>query len=210
MIEIQPTRSIWQMAARPLIWGAVMCVVAVAIAGGANWLAQRVALEQRQAQAALDAANLSLENTQSDRARLEENLQLFGKLRQSRFAHAPDRLAMVEALGVAASHMGKTPLLWELGAQQQLKPLNDDKTGEAVAHLVRVPMKLSASGIHEEEWLLLLALLNGRSAGYFTTDSCVYDAKPVVLSGRSGPAIDARCELSWLYVVADGPAPKPP
>lgn len=187
-----------------------MCVVAAAIAGGANWLAQRVAVEQGKAQAALNAANLSLENTQSDRARLEENLQMFGKLKQSRFAHAPDRLVMLEALGVAARHLGKTPLLWELGAQQKLKPLNDDKTGEAVAHLVRVPMKLSASGVHEEEWLVLLALLNGSSAGHFTTDNCVYEAKPVVLSGSSGPAVDVRCELSWLYVVADGPATKPP
>lgn len=210
MSAIQPARSIWQMAARPLLWSALMCVVAAAIAGGANWMAQRVAVEQGKAQAALNAANLSLENTQSDRARLEENLQMFGKLRQSRFAHAPDRLVMLEALGVAARHLGKTPLLWELGAQQKLKPLNDDKTGEAVAHLVRVPMKLSASGVHEEEWLVLLALLNGSSAGHFTTDSCVYEAKPVVLSGRSGPAVDVRCELSWLYVVADGPATKPP
>jgi hypothetical protein len=210
MSAIQPARSIWQMAARPLLWSALMCVVAAAIAGGANWLAQRVAVEQGKAQAALNAANLSLENTQSDRARLEENLQMFGKLKQSRFAHAPDRLVMLEALSVAARHLEKTPLLWELGAQQKLKPLNDDKTGEAVAHLVRVPMKLSASGVHEEEWLVLLALLNGSSAGHFTTDSCVYEAKPVVLSGSSGPAVDVRCELSWLYVVADGPATKPP
>ncbi|MBA4330032.1 MAG: hypothetical protein C0428_17530 [Polaromonas sp.] len=210
MSDIQPARSIWQMAAKPLMAGAVMCLAAAAIAGGANWMAQRIAVEQGKAQAALDAANLSLENTQSDRARLEENLQMFGKLRQSRFAHAPERLVMLEALGVAARHLGKTPLLWELGAQQKLMPLNDDKTGEAVAHLVRVPMKLSASGVHEEEWQVLLALLNGSPAGYFTTDSCVYDAKSVVLSGSSGPAVDVRCELSWLYVVAEGTAPKPP
>ncbi|MFN3570521.1 MAG: hypothetical protein ACK4VX_09615, partial [Polaromonas sp.] len=119
MTAIQPARSIWQMAARPLLWSALMCVVAAAIAGGANWMAQRVAVEQGKAQAALNAANLSLENTQSDRARLEENLQMFGKLKQSRFAHAPDRLVMLEALGVAARHLGKTPLLWELGAQQK-------------------------------------------------------------------------------------------
>jgi hypothetical protein len=198
------------MAARPLLLGAIMCTVAAALAGGASWLAGSVALEQGKAQAALDAANLSLENTQSDRARLEENLQMFGKLKQSRFAHAPDRLAMLEALEAAARDLRKSTLVWELGADEKLKPLNDDKTGETVAHLVRVPMKLGVSAIHEEEWISLLARLQGGNAGYFTTDSCVYDQKIFSSAGRSVPAVDVRCELSWLYVVAEGAAPKTP
>jgi hypothetical protein len=133
MSEIQPTRSIWQMAAKPLIWSALMCVAAAAIAGGANWMAQRVAVDQAKAQAALDAANLSLENTQLDRARLEENLQLFGRLKQFHFAHKPDRLAMLEALESATSAFRKNTLVWELGPEEKLRPLTDDKTGEAVA-----------------------------------------------------------------------------
>lgn len=210
MSDVLPTRSIWQMAARPLIWSSVMCIAAVAIAGGTNWLAQRIALEQSKAQAALDAANLSLENTQSDRARLEENLQLFGKLKKSRFAHAPDRLAMLETLEGAARDLPKSPLLWELGVQEKLKPFTDDKTGETVAHLVRVPMKLAVSAVHEEEWITLLARLQGGGGGYFTTDNCVYDRKMFARSSVSTPALDVRCELSWLYVVAENSAAKPP
>ncbi len=203
-------RSLWRMAARPLVLGAIMLVVAAALAGGANWLAQNISLEQGKAQAALDAANQSLQNTQSDRARLEENLQMFGKLKQSRFAAAPDRLAMLETLETASQDMRKSTLAWELGAQQKLKPLTDDKSGETVAQLVRVPMKLSASAIHEEEWLGLLARLQGSGAGYFTTDQCVYERRMLVRLSGSVPSVDVRCELSWLYVVAEGAAPKPP
>jgi hypothetical protein len=210
MTDLQKPRSVWRIAARPLALGAIMCVIAAALAGGASWLARSTSLEQGKAQAALDAANLSLENTQSDRARLEENLQMFGTLKQSRFAHAPDRLAMLEALEAAAGDLRKSTLVWELGAQEKIRPLNDDKTGETVAHLVRVPMKLSATGVHEEEWMSLLAHLQGGNAGYFTADSCIYDQKMFSNAGRSVPAVDVRCELSWLYVVAEGAAPKAP
>ncbi|WP_372824742.1 hypothetical protein [Polaromonas sp.] len=210
MIEVQQARSIWQMAAKPLMWSGAMCAVAAAIAGGANWMARNISLEQSNAQAALGAANLSLENTQSDRARLEENLQMFGKLKQSRFAHTPDRLAMLETLEVAAADLRKSTLVWELGAQEKLKALTDDKTGETVAQLVRVPMKLSASAIHEEEWLNLLARLHGSGTGYFTTDNCVYERKALVGIGVLAPAVDVKCSLSWLYVVAEGVAPKAP
>lgn len=187
-----------------------MCAAAAAMAAGVSWLAQSIALEQSQAQAALNAANQSLQNTQSDRARLEENLQMFGKLKQSRFAQAPDRLAMLEALESAARELRNVTLVWELGAQEQLKALNDDKTGETVAHLVRVPMKLSASAIHEQEWMRLLARLQGSGAGYFTTDSCTYLGKTFNRGENSAPAVDVQCNLSWLYVVAERAAPKAP
>lgn len=210
MSEIQPARSIWQMAAKPLMAGAAMCVAAVVIAGGAHWMAQQISREQGNAQAALAAANQSLENTQLDRARLEENLQMFSKLKQIRFAHKPDRLAMLEALESATSAFQKSKLIWELGPEENLKPLNDDKTGEAVARLVRVPMKLSASGVHEEEWLNLLRQLQGTGAGYFTADSCSYLAKTFIANERSAPAVEIQCNLSWLFVVAENAAPKPP
>ncbi len=210
MSEAQPARSIWQMAARPLMAGAAMCVAALAIASGANWLAQRIALEQGKAQAALEAANLSLENTQLDRARLEENLQLFGKLKQSRFAHPPDRLAILEALESAARDLQKSALVWELGIQETLRPLNDDKTGEAVAQLARVPMKLRASTIHEEEWLRLLSRLQGSNAGYFVADNCIYERKPFVSGNSKISAVDVQCNLSWLYVLPASSVPKTP
>ncbi|MGC1174211.1 hypothetical protein [Polaromonas sp.] len=210
MSEVQPARSIWQMAAKSLIAGAVMCVVAAAIAGGANWLAQRIALEQGKAQAALDAANLSLQNTQLDRARLEENLQMFGKLKQSRFAHPPDRLAILEALEGAARDLQKSAMAWELGIQENLRPLNDDKTGEAVAQLARVPMKLRANTVHEEEWLRLLSRLQGGNAGYFIPDSCIYERKPFMSGDRKLAAVDVQCSLSWLYVLPATGVPKTP
>ncbi len=210
MTDLQTPRSVWRMAARPLVLGAIMCVIAAALAGGASWVARSIAQEQGMAQAALDAANQSLANTQSDRVRLEENLQMFGKLKQSRFAHTPDRLTLLEVLESAARDLRKSTLVWELGAQEKIKPLNDDKTGETVAYLVRVPMKLGVSATHEQEWISLLARLQGGNAGYYTTDNCVYDQKIFTNAGRSVPAVDVRCELSWLYVVAEGAAPKAP
>lgn len=210
MSEVQPARSVWTMAAKPIMAGAAMCVAAVAIAGGAHWMAQQISREQGNAQAALAAANQSLENTQVDRARLEENLQLFGKLKQFHFAHKPDRLAMLEALESATSAFQKSKVIWELGPEEKIKPLSDDKTGVAVASLVRVPMKISASGVHEEEWLNLLRQLQGTGAGYFTADSCYYLAKAFIAGERSTPAVDIQCNLSWLFVVAENAAPKPP
>jgi hypothetical protein len=210
MTDTQPPRNIWQMAAGPLLWSAVMCAAAASIAGGAHWFAQSVAMEQEQAQAALDAANLSLENTQSDRARLEENLQLFSKLRQSRFVHKPDRMAILEALEGAARHLRKSAVLWELGAEEKVRPLNDDKTGEAVAQLVRVPMKLSAKDVHEDEWLRLLAGLQGTNAGHFSTDSCKYEKTSLGTSSGAVPAVNVVCSLSWMYVVAAAGSPGVP
>ena len=210
MNDLRKPRSIWRMAARPLVLGAIMLVIAAAMAGGVSWLAQKIGLEQSKAKTALDAANQSLQNTQSDRARLEENLQMFGKLKQSRFAAAPDRLAILETLEAASQNMRKSTLVWELGAQEKLKALTDDKTGETVAHLVRVPMKLNASAIHEEEWLGLLARLQASGAGYFISDGCVYDRKLLVRGLVSAPSVDVRCDLSWVYVVAEGATPKPP
>jgi hypothetical protein len=203
MSDSPHTRSIWHIAGKSLLWSGVMCFAAAGVAGGANWLAQKIALEQGNAQATLDAANLSLENTQSDRARLEENLQMFDKLGQSRFAQQPDRLIMLEALERAASGIQRSALSWELGIQEKLKPLNDDKTAETVAFLVRVPMKLAVGGVHEEEWLSLLGRLQSAGAGYFRTDTCSYIRKDLSVGGASVPALDIECSLSWLYVVAE-------
>ncbi len=210
MIDALTSRSIWQMAAKPLIGGAVMCIIATAMVVGAIFLAKKVAVEQGKAQATLNAANLSLQNTQSDRARLEENLQMFGKLKTTRFIQAPDRLVMLEVLQGAAAKLRKTAVAWELGAEQIIRPLNDDKTGEMIAKLVRVPMKISALGVHEQEWVGMLAEMQGGGAGYFTVDSCNYDAKQFVYLDIILPAVDARCELSWLYVVPQGVKPKVP
>ncbi len=210
MSDAQSARSIWRMAAKPLMLGALMCMTALAMAGGAHWLAQNIVIEQAKAQAALTAANQSLENTQSDRARLEENLQMFDKLKRSRFAQAPDRLAMLEVLETSASDFGKRPLVWELGVQENIKALSDDKSGEVVAQLVRVPMKLSASTVHEEEWLRLLGRLQGGGAGFFMPDSCVYEKKIIAGVGTSTAAVDVQCSLSWLYVFPETTPPKAP
>lgn len=204
MSKAQPPRSIWKMAARPLIAGAVMCIIATTMVVGSSWLAKRVSAEQGKAKAALDAANLSLQNTQSDRTRLEENLQMFSKLKTTRFIQAPDRLVMLEVLQAAAMSLRKTSVDWELGAQQVIRPLTDDKTSEVVGQLVRVPMKINATGVHEQEWLGMLARMQGGAAGFFTVDSCDYVAKPFVYLDIILPAVDVRCELSWLYVVPQG------
>ncbi|MHB1201072.1 MAG: hypothetical protein ACYCZ6_16255, partial [Polaromonas sp.] len=178
---------------------------AAALAAGAVWLAQNGTLAQSSAQADLQAAEQALQSTQSDRARLEENLQLFDRLKQLRFVQVPDRLALLEALEAAADDLRQSTLTWELGPQETLKTLNDDQTGTPVAQLVRVPMKLSTSGVHEQEWLALLARLQRSGAGSFTTDDCVYEQKPFSKGGATVPALGVVCNLSWLYVVADAP-----
>lgn len=193
----------WRIALRSLLVAAALCIVAGALAAGAFWLAQDSALLQSRAQADLQTAEQALQSTQSDRARLEENLQLFDTLKQSHFVQAPDRLVLLEALDAAASGLRQGTLAWELGAQETLKPLNDDQSGAAVAQLLRVPMKLSTDGVHEDEWLALLARLQGSRGGSFSTDTCAYEQKIFTKGGNSAPALGVVCHLSWLYVVPD-------
>jgi hypothetical protein len=71
-------------------------------------------------------------------------------------------------------------------------------------------MKLSASGVHEEEWLNLLRQLQGTGAGYFTADSCAYLARTFNAGERSAAAVEIQCKLSWLFAVAENTSPKPP
>lgn len=202
--------SVWRMSRARLIGAALMCIAAAALVAGTQWLAKITTLEQSQAQTTLQAAELALQNTQSDRARLEENLQLFGTLGQTRFARAPDRMAILEALELAGRDLRRKEVVWELAPQEKIKTLNDDKTGTPVAQLVRVTMKLGASNVHEDEWLTLLAALQGKGGGYFTTDSCVYDKGSFSFADAVMPAVAVTCTLSWLYVVPEPAAPKTP
>jgi hypothetical protein len=201
----QPTRSVWRMALMPLMGGVLMCAVAATVAGGVAWLADSIANDQRQAQAALLAAEQTLKNTQLDMARLEDNLQTYDKLKQSGFLGVPDRLSLLEALEAAAKVSRQSTFDWELGPQEKLKVMTDTKTGAAVAQLIRIPMKLTASGIHEEEWLQLLARLQASGAGSFVTNTCVYEPDSYSAArSAAAPAVKVACDLSWLYVVAEG------
>jgi hypothetical protein len=200
----QPTRSVWRMALMPLMGGVLMCAVAATLAVGVSWLADNTASEQSKAQAALLAAQQSLQNTQLDMARLEDNLQTYDKLKQSRFLGVPDRLSLLEALEAAAKESRQSAFDWELGPQEKMKVLIDTKTGAAVAQLVRIPMKLTANGIHEEEWLQLLVRLQASGAGSFVTNTCAYDPDSYSTARGAAPAVKVACDLSWLYVVAEG------
>lgn len=208
----EPTKpsSAWKQATKGLLIGAAMCVVAVAIALAANYWARGVAAEQIQSQAAMQAASQALQNTQTDRTRLEENLQVFRTLKMSRFAKSPDRLRLIEALESAGRNLQQSTVEWSLAPQETLKTLNDDATGTPVAKLVRVPMRLSARGIHEEEWLDLLTRLPGSDIGYFTTDDCTYDRRTFAVGSTTVPALDVECNLSWLYVVPEVATAKTP
>jgi type II secretory pathway pseudopilin PulG len=198
------------MAQKHLLIAGVMIAIAAALVFGASWLTKDQAQKQISAKEALNVANASLQNTQSDRTRLEENLQRFVELKKSRFTKLPDRLALLEAIETAGKALPTSTLEWELGAQVKVMALNDELTGTAVAQLLRIPMKLSVSGIHEEEWFAFLAQLPNADAGYFLTDSCIYDRKAYSRASAVVPSLGAVCNLSWLYVVPEGLMAKPP
>jgi hypothetical protein len=210
MSTLTKPRNAWQRASKGLLMGATMCVVAAAMTAGTGYWVRGVVGEQNQAQTAMQAASLALQNTQADRTRLEENLQLFRTLKMSRFAKPPDRLRLIEALESAGRYLGQSTIEWSLAPQETVKPLNDDATGSPVAQLVRVPMRLSARGIHEEEWLDLLTRLQGPDIGYFSTDNCTYDRRTIAAGNTVVPAVDVECNLSWLYVVPEGATVKTP
>lgn len=199
-----------RLSARPVGLAAIACVLA---AGGFWWatqLAKDASTEERKAKAAMVAAQLALKNTQADRQRLEENLVLFDKLKQTSFVQVPDRLRILEALEAATKALPQIAVEWELSPQEDIKPLVDDKTSAPVGTLVRVPMRIRAQAIHEEEWLNLLRRLKNGKAGYFVTGECTYDKSSLSRAQFSVPASNASCNLSWLYAVPIAPVAKPP
>lgn len=202
--------SAWLKSRWQLFSAAFMGAAGIALAVASIWLADTTTTAQNQAQATLGAAQEALQNTQSDRSRLEGNLQLFGTLKQAHFSHAPDRLGILDTLETAGRDLRGKEVVWELGPQEKIRPLNDDKTGAAVAQLVRIPMKLSASRVHEEEWLGFLARLQNKGAGYYTTDSCLYEKSKVAVNDSMFAGLNVVCQLSWLYVVADDGTVKTP
>ena len=210
MIALDKTSTAWKQATKGLLMGGAMCAFAAALAAGAVFWARAATAEQVKSQAAMQAASLALQNTQTDRTRLEENLQLFSTLKMSRFAKPPDRLRLIEAIENAGRNLQQSTVEWSLAPQETLKTMNDDATGAPVAVLVRVPMRLSARGIHEEEWLDLLTRLQGPETGYFTTDNCTYDRRTFTSGNTVVPALDVECNLSWLYVVPEGATVKTP
>ena len=199
-----------RMASRPLVLGGVACLVAVSMVVGIRMIDQKIILEQQSSAAELAAAELALQNTQTDRTRLEENLQVFQRLKKAGFVQTPDRLRILEVLENAIKSMRRTVITWEMAPQQSQKTLSDDKAGTQVARLVSVPMKISAEGIHEEEWLTMLSLLQDKGAGYYAINSCAYDKNAYSKSQMSVPAINVSCNFSWLYVIAEDAPPKPP
>ena len=199
-----------RMAIRPLLLAGLACLVAVGMVVGVRMVDQSIALEQQKSAADLAAAGLALQNTQADRTRLEENLQVFQRLKKAGFVQTPDRLRILEVLENAIKNMRRTAIAWEMAPQQNQKALNDDKTSTLVAQLVSVPMKLSAEGIHEDEWLTMLALLQDKGAGFYAINSCAYEKNLYAKNQISVPAINVSCNLSWLYVVAEATPPKTP
>ena len=200
----QAARSVWRMALMPLLGGVLMCALATTLVVGVTWFADNTSREQSQAQVALQVAEQALKNTQLDMARLEDNLQTYDKLKQSGFLGVQDRLGLLEALENAAKALRQSSVEWELGPEEKMQVLIDSQTGEKVSQLMRIPMKLTASGIHEEEWLQLLARLQASGAGSFVTNTCVYEPSSYSTARTAAPAVKVACDLSWLYVVAEG------
>jgi hypothetical protein len=199
-----------RMASRSLVLGGVACLLAVSMVVGIRMVDQKIRLEQQNSAAELAAADLALQNTQADRTRLEENLQVFQRLKKAGFVQTPDRLRILEVLENAIKSMRRTVITWEMSPQQNQKTLSDDKAGTQVAQLVGVPMKISAEGVHEEEWLTMLAMLQDKGAGFYAINSCAYDKNTYSKNQTSIPAINVSCNLSWLYVIADEAPPKSP
>ena len=198
------------LASRSIASAAIACVFAIGLVVGAYMMDKNFTLAQQQSAAELESAELALQNTQIDRTRLEENLQVFERLKKSGFVSSPDRLRILETLENAVKNMRRTTISWEMAAQQNQKPLNDDKTSALVAQLVSVPMKLSVEGVHEEEWLTMLARLQDRGAGFYAVNSCVYEKSSYSKNLLSIPAINVTCNLSWLFVIAEAELPKTP
>lgn len=206
----KPPRTALQISAKPAILAGLVCAAAAGFSYGASQLAKDVSLEQGKAQAALASAELALQNTQADRVRLEENLVLFDKLKQSAFVQAPDRLRILESLENATKAMPLTAVEWQLSPQETIKTLNDEKTSAPVGKLARLSMRIRAEAVHEEEWLSLLGRLKSGTAGYFLATTCTYDKTSLSKAQFAVAATNATCTLTWLYVVPDAVAPKPP
>ena len=198
--------SIWRLAWGPLVLSAVMLAAAAALVAVGVWWAGTAQRGVQASMQRLSAAQEALRTSQDARAKLEQNLVQFVELKKGNFVGVPDRLALLEALERAAALWPKGRLQWEIGAEQTVRKLTDQTTSEAVADIRVIPMKLSAVNVHEVEWFDFLSRLREQKVGYFRVEAC--DLRKTSFVFRLAPvfAVNASCNLSWVYVVPENAA----
>lgn len=203
MTALQRPSSIWRLALGPLVLSAMMLAAAAALVAVCEWWAGTAQRDLQGSVQRLSAAQEALRTSQDARAKLEQNLVQFVELQKGNFVGVPDRLALLEALERAADLWPKGRLLWEIGAEQTVRKLTDPTTGEAVADIRVIPMKLSAVNVHEVEWFEFLSRVRQQKVGYFRIEACDLRKTSFVFRLTPVAAVSASCNLSWVYVVPE-------
>lgn len=199
----------WRMASLPLVASAAMLVLAALLVAAGLWWGDEARRGYQASAARLAASREGLRSSQDARAKLETNLARFEELTAGKFVGVPDRLALLEALERAAASWPSGRLRWEIGAQQPLRKLTDQASGSALAEVRIIPMKLSASNVHEVEWLDFIHALERQHAGYFRVQACELRKTSFTFLRAVVPAVNASCSLSWVFVVPENGSEPP-
>jgi hypothetical protein len=198
----QPT---WRRAMVPLALSAVMVALAAALVGASWWWAQSTRQEVQLANAQLASAQQASQETQVALSKLETNLVQFDELRRNHFLGVPGRLELLDALARASSRWPNGLLQWEIQSQKVVSTINDEATGSPLAEVRVIPVKVAASNIQEEEWFSFLQTLRQSGAGYYRVDTCELRKTSFYFIRAVVPAVNAQCDLSWVFMVPTDP-----
>lgn len=172
--------------------GVRLALAAVAVAVGASaalaWAAQRYAATMQQ-----EVAQLRVERD-GQRARLQREggpqaVERFERLRTQGLFATGDAVAWVEALNATVAELGLPPPRFEVAARQSAATAEEQ--GEGPAYFVQ-QMRFSVDGLHEDEFLRLLARLARRAPGPFAVRECR------LARAADDQGLSAECTLRWV------------
>lgn len=162
---------------------ALLAVAAAAFAGGC--------LLHTQARARADALAQRIEVQRAELQTLSAfgapaaALDTYRALRERGFLVAPDAVALIESVHAAAARLRLPPPTYELRLQQ---PDAEPALGDG---LRQFELKLTLTGIHEQEALALLAALQDLRYGVLQPRRCA------LLRRTDAPGLSFECTLRW-------------
>ncbi|MBL8439010.1 MAG: hypothetical protein JNM61_12490 [Zoogloeaceae bacterium] len=178
----------------------IIAAVVMALAGGyLVWLAQ-IRHEAREALLARLASEYRrthgrLLQAQGEEAQIREAIGRFRRLEDRGVVGPEHRLDWVERLAAVRQRLNLPALEYELRPRQPLDPA----AASARLRVTRSAMEVSATVLHEEDLLGLLAGLQAEPSAIVRPTECRL-ARPT--SGQGG--LSAHCALDWITLEQEG------
>jgi hypothetical protein len=179
---------------RRALRAAALTVTLGGAALAAAWYLQARAHARAQALAEALAARTGGVDARALDDSMSESLDSYRRLRERGFVGAPDAVGLLEAVTAAAERLGLAAPAYELAP---VPARAGDERDNAAGGLRQFDLKLTLTGVHEEEVLALIEALQETARGLVLPRQCAL----VRRTGATGLA--AECRLRWSVFVAE-------